>query len=817
MAEFFTTPMAAPAPVAAPMQESALSDGPGSLAAAVLTDDNRLIVIIVAVVAVAALVVARLLVRQVLAAGEGTERMKEIAAAVQEGANAYLARQLRTVGVFTVIVFFLLLLLPADNWSQRAGRSLFFLVGALFSAATGYIGMRLAVRSNVRVAAAAREATPGEGEPEKDLTTVSHRAMKIAFRTGGVVGMITVGLGLLGASCVVLVYAADAPKVLEGFGLGAALIAMFMRVGGGIFTKAADVGADLVGKVEQGIPEDDPRNAATIADNVGDNVGDCAGMAADLFESYAVTLVAALILGMAAFGDSGLAFPLMVPAIGVVTAMIGIFAVAPRRADRSGMTAINRGFFISAVVSLVLVAVAAYAYLPSSYAGLDGVTDEAITGHGGDPRVFALVAVAIGIVLAALIQQLTGYFTETKRRPVQDIGKSSLTGPATVVLAGVSIGLESAVYTALLIALGVYGAFLLGGTSIMLALFAVALAGTGLLTTVGVIVAMDTFGPVSDNAQGIAEMSGDVTGAGAQVLTDLDAVGNTTKAITKGIAIATAVLAAAALFGSYRDAIATAVADVGAGAGELGLSLDISQPNNLVGLILGAAVVFLFSGLAINAVSRSAGAVVYEVRRQFREHPGIMDYTEKPEYGRVVDICTKDALRELATPGLLAVLAPIAVGFSLGVGALGSYLAGAIATGTLMAVFLANSGGAWDNAKKLVEDGHYGGKGSDAHAATVIGDTVGDPFKDTAGPAINPLLKVMNLVALLIAPAVVQFSYGADANPWVRALVAVFAIVVIVGAVYVSKRRGITVGEDDSGAPGGGGPSLPSPDPAAAP
>ncbi|MXG27095.1 sodium-translocating pyrophosphatase [Streptomyces sp. YIM 132580] len=816
MAEFFTTPMAAPAAMAAPTQESALSDGPVSLAAAVLTDDNRLIVIIVAVVAVAALIVARLLVRQVLAAGEGTERMKEIAAAVQEGANAYLARQLRTVGVFAVIVFFLLLVLPADNWSQRAGRSLFFLVGALFSAATGYIGMRLAVRSNVRVAAAAREATPAEGEPERDLTTVSHRATKIAFRTGGVVGMITVGLGLLGASCVVLVYAADAPKVLEGFGLGAALIAMFMRVGGGIFTKAADVGADLVGKVEQGIPEDDPRNAATIADNVGDNVGDCAGMAADLFESYAVTLVAALILGMAAFGDSGLAFPLMVPAIGVVTAMIGIFAVAPRRADRSGMTAINRGFFISAVVSLVLVAVAAFVYLPSSYAELTGVADEAITTHGGDPRVFALVAVATGIVLAALIQQLTGYFTETERRPVQDIGKSSLTGPATVVLAGISIGLESAVYTALLIGLGVYGAFLLGGTSIMLALFAVALAGTGLLTTVGVIVAMDTFGPVSDNAQGIAEMSGDVTGAGAQVLTDLDAVGNTTKAITKGIAIATAVLAAAALFGSYRDAIASAVADVGAGAGELGLSLDISQPNNLVGLILGAAVVFLFSGLAINAVSRSAGAVVHEVRRQFREHPGIMDYTEKPEYGRVVDICTKDALRELATPGLLAVLAPIAVGFSLGVGALGSYLAGAIATGTLMAVFLANSGGAWDNAKKLVEDGHYGGKGSDAHAATVIGDTVGDPFKDTAGPAINPLLKVMNLVALLIAPAVVQFSYGADANPWIRALVAVFAVVVIVGAVYVSKRRGIAVGEDDSGAPGGGGPSVPSPDPAAA-
>ncbi|MEE1799716.1 sodium-translocating pyrophosphatase [Streptomyces sp. NPDC101062] len=794
-----------------------LSEHPTSLAAAILTDGNRLIVIVIAVVALAALFVAQLLVRQVLAAGEGTDSMKEIAAAVQEGANAYLARQLRTLGVFAAVVFFLLLVLPADNWSQRAGRSLFFLVGAGFSAATGYIGMRLAVRSNVRVAAAAREATPAEGEPEKDLTAVSHKAMKIAFRTGGVVGMFTVGLGLLGASCVVLVYAADAPKVLEGFGLGAALIAMFMRVGGGIFTKAADVGADLVGKVEKGIPEDDPRNAATIADNVGDNVGDCAGMAADLFESYAVTLVAALILGKAAFGDFGLAFPLIVPAIGVVTAMIGIFAVAPRRADRSGMSAINRGFFISAVISLALVAVAVFVYLPSSYAELDGVTDRSILTHGGDPRVLALVAVAIGIVLAALIQQLTGYFTETTRRPVKDIGKSALTGPATVVLAGIAIGLESAVYTALLIGLAVYGAFLLGGTSIMLALFAVALAGTGLLTTVGVIVAMDTFGPVSDNAQGIAEMSGDVTGAGAQVLTDLDAVGNTTKAITKGIAIATAVLAAAALFGSYRDAIATAVADVGARAGELTLSLDISQPNNLVGLILGAAVVFLFSGLAINAVSRSAGSVVYEVRRQFREHPGIMDYTEKPEYGRVVDICTKDALRELATPGLLAVLTPIAVGFSLGVGALGSFLAGAIGTGTLMAVFLANSGGAWDNAKKLVEDGHHGGKGSEAHAATVIGDTVGDPFKDTAGPAINPLLKVMNLVALLIAPAVVQFSYGADASAGVRTLVAVLALAVIVGAVYVSKRRSVTV--DDAGGDGGegsGGGSEKSPDPVAA-
>ncbi|MEU5267404.1 sodium-translocating pyrophosphatase [Streptomyces hygroscopicus] len=784
-----------------------------TLAAAELTDSNRVIVLVIAAVAVAALAVAVVLVRQVLAAGEGTDSMKKIAEAVQEGANAYLARQLRTLGGFAVVVFFLLMLLPADDWPQRIGRSAFFLIGAGFSAATGYIGMWLAVRSNVRVAAAAREATPetptapvngdsassSPGKPGADLTAVSHKAMKIAFRTGGVVGMFTVGLGLLGASCVVLVYAADAPKVLEGFGLGAALIAMFMRVGGGIFTKAADVGADLVGKVEKGIPEDDPRNAATIADNVGDNVGDCAGMAADLFESYAVTLVAALILGKAAFGDSGLAFPLLVPAIGVVTAMIGIFAVAPRRSDRSGMTAINRGFFISALISMALVAAAVFIYLPSSYADLDGVTDREILGHSGDPRVLALVAVAVGIVLAALIQQLTGYFTETTRRPVRDIGKTSLTGPATVVLSGISIGLESAVYSAALIGLSVYGAFLLGGSSIMLALFAVALAGTGLLTTVGVIVAMDTFGPVSDNAQGIAEMSGDVEGAGAQVLTDLDAVGNTTKAITKGIAIATAVLAAAALFGSYRDAIAEAVKKVHTSvAGEMNLNLDISQPNNLVGLVLGAAVVFLFSGLAINAVSRSAGAVVFEVRRQFREKPGIMDYSEKPEYGRVVDICTKDALRELATPGLLAVMAPIAVGFTFGVGALGAFLAGAIGTGTLMAVFLANSGGAWDNAKKLVEDGHHGGKGSEAHAATVIGDTVGDPFKDTAGPAINPLLKVMNLVALLIAPAVVKFSYGDHASPGLRAVIAAIAAAVIVAAVYVSKRRGIAVGDEDN-------------------
>jgi K(+)-stimulated pyrophosphate-energized sodium pump len=655
------------------------------------------------------------------------------------------------------------------------------------------------VRANVRVAAAARDGAGSE--------TV---AMRIAFRTGGVAGMFTVGLGLLGAAIVVLVYKGEAPKVLEGFGFGAALLAMFMRVGGGIFTKAADVGADLVGKVEQGIPEDDPRNAATIADNVGDNVGDCAGMAADLFESYAVTLVAALILGQAALGSLGLVIPLVIPAIGVITAIVGIFAVSPRPNDRSGMSAINRGFFISAIFSAVLVAVAAFVWLPDRIVKLtdfqlvrDRIALDVVTLESFNPRILVIAAVLIGIVLAAAIQQLTGYFTETNRKPVDDVSASSLTGPATVILSGISLGLESAVYSALLIGAAVYGAFLLGAGSITLSLFAVALAGTGLLTTVGVIVAMDTFGPVSDNAQGIAEMSGDVHGEGAQVLTSLDAVGNTTKAITKGIAIATAVLAATALFGSFRDAVTQATAEAGNALQGLGVQdasqylgiLDVSNPRNLVGLLIGASVVFLFSGLAINAVSRAAGAIIFEVRRQFREHPGIMEGTEKPEYGKVVDICTRDSLRELSTPGLLAILTPIAVGFGLGIGALGSFLAGTIATGMLMAVFLSNSGGAWDNAKKFVEDGNFGGKGSEAHEATVIGDTVGDPFKDTAGPAINPLIKVMNLVSLLIAPAVVALAL--DGNSALSWAISLGALAIVVGAVVVSKRRPIAVSPDE--------------------
>ncbi len=751
-----------------------------------VTGSNLTYVVVVAVIAVLSLGMAVTFRRQVLAAPEGTESMQEIGRAVQEGASAYLARQFKTLAIFVVIVFFLLFALPADTGGVRAGRSVFFVVGALFSAAIGYLGMSLAVRANVRVAEAARLGSRDDG-------------MRIAFRTGGVVGMATVGLGLLGASVVVLIYRGDAPKVLEGFGFGAALLAMFMRVGGGIFTKAADVGADLVGKVEQGIPEDDPRNAATIADNVGDNVGDCAGMAADLFESYAVTLVAALILGKAAFGDYGLVFPLVVPAIGALTAVLGVFVVRPRPGE-NGLTAINRGFYISAVVSAVACAAAAFLYLPATFAELTNASAD-VTSLNGNPRIIASIAVALGIVLAGIILWLTGYFTGTDKPPTMDVARTSLTGAATVVLSGIGLGLESAVYTAVIIGGAVYLAFLLGGGTVVLSLFLIALAGCGLLTTVGVIVAMDTFGPVSDNAQGIAEMSGDVDGEGAKILTELDAVGNTTKAITKGIAIATAVLAATALFGSYQDAVTEAatklnLTDTPSRLVRSSFDYQIVTPSTLFGLILGAAVVFMFSGLAINAVTRAAGAIVFEVRRQFRELPGIMDYTEKPEYGRVVDICTRDSLRELATPGLMAALAPVAVGFGLGIGPLAGYLAGAIGTGVLMAVFLANSGGAWDNAKKIVEDGTYGGKGSDAHAAVVIGDTVGDPFKDTAGPAINPLIKVMNLVSVLIAPAVVQLSLGADASAPIRYAIAGVALLIIVAAVTVSKRRSISFGDD---------------------
>ena len=736
------------------------------------------VVAAVGAIAVVSLVGAAVLRRQVLAFDEGTARMRDIARAVQEGASAYLGRQFRTLILFGVLVFGLLFLLPGDG-GVRLGRSIAFALGAVFSAAIGYLGMWLAVRANVRVAAAA--------------TRPDGRAVgaRIAFRTGGVVGACVVGLGLLGAAAAVLIYGLQAPAVLEGFAFGAALLAMFMRVGGGIFTKAADVGADLVGKIEKHIPEDDPRNAATIADNVGDNVGDCAGMASDLFESYAVTLVAALILGRTALGEQGMVFPLIVTAIGALVAFLGV-AVTRVRGTQSGLRAIYRGFAIAAVVGAALATVAAFVYLPASFSAVADVSEE-LVGHPGDPRIVIAGAVVIGIALAGVILSVTGHFTGTSSKPTLHVAATSRTGPATVVLAGVGVGLESAVYTAGIIAAAICAVFLLGGGSVWLSLFLVALAGCGLLTTVGVIVAMDTFGPVSDNAQGIAEMSGEVDEEGSQILTDLDAAGNTTKAITKGIAIATAVLAATALFGSYGDAVLTALEPVTRGAADglvdAMLSYSVVSPVTLVGMILGAGTVFLYSGLAIDAVTRAAGAIVVEVRRQFREMPGIMTGEVRPEYGRVVDICTRESLRELAIPGLLAASAPIAVGFGLGVGPLAGFLAGAIATGVLMAVFLANSGGAWDNAKKIIEDGAYGGKGTPAHEASIIGDTVGDPFKDTAGPAINPLIKVMNLVALLIAPAVVTLSVPADVNHTLRLAIAVAAALVAAVAIVLSRVR----------------------------
>jgi K(+)-stimulated pyrophosphate-energized sodium pump len=705
-----------------------------------------------------ALAFAYYLVREVLAAPEGTEKMKEIARAIQEGAKAYLSRQFRTVGIFlallTVLLFFIL---PAptnashSELSIKLGRSLAFILGAGFSAITGYAGMWLAVRANVRTANAARESG-------------LRRALKIAFRAGGVAGMFTVGLGLLGATVILLIYKGDATSVLVGFGFGGALLAMFMRVGGGIFTKAADVGADLVGKIEQGIPEDDPRNAAVIADNVGDNVGDCAGMAADLFESYEVTLVASLILGAAAFADSeagaiaGVMFPLFVRAVGVITSIVGILAVTPRSETEHGMKPINRGFFLSAAISAGAVFVISEIYLD-------------------DWKPAA--AVLIGLILASVIQVLTQYFTDTKYKPVQEIAESTVTGPATTILSGFSVGLESTVWSVLIIAGAIVGSFYLGDT-LAERLYFIALTGMGMLTTVGVVVSMDTYGPISDNAQGIAEMSGEFEGRPAEILGGLDAVGNSTKAITKGMAIATAVLAATSLFGSFAEAVLRAM---GRDAKEFPIRID--NPDVLVGLLLGGSVAFLFSSLAIRAVGRAAMQVVVEVRNQFRDHPGIMDYTEKPDYGRVVDICTRTSLRELMTPGLLAVLSPLIAGFFLGAEALGAFLAGAILTGQLLAVMLSNSGGAWDNAKKFIEEGHYGGKGSQAHTAAVIGDTVGDPFKDTAGPALNPLIKVMNLVALLSAPLVV--THADDTA--IRVAVVSIAVVVLAAMIWVSKSR----------------------------
>jgi len=754
-------------------------------------------------VAVVALIVGYGMMRGVLSKDAGTEKMGEISDAVHEGAMAYIKRQFRTVLIIVVplaaIVFATSteILRPGSTdiglvrWQSGLFRMLAFLLGAVFSGFIGFLGMWLATKANVRTAAAARGGS-------------MDAAMQVAFRTGGTVGLFTAGLGLLGATAIVMIFQNTASAILIGFGFGGSLLALFLRVGGGIFTKAADVGADLVGKVEAGIPEDDPRNPATIADNVGDNVGDCAGMASDLFESFGVVLVANIILGVTAFESigilpgeraKGLIFPLAMMAVGLVASMVSIFLVKAKQGETDALKPINRGLNIASIISLIGAAVLAFGYVGTPVIRVVRPDEVPLSAVG--LRMF--LAIVVGVVLGQVASRITQYFTSSQFKPVKDIAESGRTGPATVILSGISSGMESAVWAVVAIAVAILVGLALGGGQILFAFYLVALTGIGMLSTTGIVVAEDTFGPIADNAQGIAEMSGELEGETERILDGLDTVGNTTKAVTKGFAIGSAVIAAVALFASFRETIAADLGGVGDVAQKFSdVAINIADPKTFAGGLIGATVVFLFSSLAILAVGRTAGTVVQEVRRQFREKPGIMDYTEKPDYGPVIDICTGAALRELTTPALLAVLMPLVVGFGLGAYALGGFLAATIIVGALMANFLSNAGGAWDNGKKYIEEGNLGGKGSEVHTAVVIGDTVGDPFKDTAGPAINPLIKVMNLVALLVAPAVVTLSIGSSANAGLRTLIALVAVAIVVIAVFISKRRPIAVGEESA-------------------
>ena len=743
--------------------------------------------------AILALLVGWYLMIKVLQEDEGTDKMKEIAGAIQVGALAYLKRQFRTIGMILVPVGAVVFLTSVAIDKPEGGsalsfvesglyRTLAFVLGCVASGLTGYIGMTLATRGNVRTAAAARRGSM------KD-------ALQVAFRTGGVAGMFTVGLGLLGATVIIALFQNTSSAMLIGFGFGGSLLALFLRVGGGIFTKAADVGADLVGKVEAGIPEDDPRNPATIADNVGDNVGDCAGMAADLFESYEVTLVASIILGVAAFNAVGLnpalglVFPLAARAIGVIASIAGVFAVRAKEGEMNALKPINRGFLTAGIITVIGTFFLSFYYVGNPDVGSVQFGENEVTMSNIGFRLFG--AVLVGLILAQVLSRLTEYFTGTEYGPVKEIAESTETGPATVVLAGTASGLESSVYAILCIAVALGATIWMGGGSIQFSLYLVALCGMGMLATTGVIVSEDTFGPVSDNAAGIAEMAGELHGETGKILVSLDAVGNTTKAVTKGFAIGSAVIAAVALFASYIETI----------AGELKLGLvgdaifnapetqiNVSDVKTFIGLLIGGSIAFMFSALAIRAVGRTAGVVVQEVRSQFADG-GIMAGTKQPDYGPVIDICTAASLRELTTPALLAVLTPVIVGFGIGYAALGAFLAGVILTGQLMANYLSNAGGAWDNAKKYIEDGHHGGKGSAAHKAAVIGDTVGDPFKDTAGPALNPLIKVMNLVALLTLPAIIKYQD----NDGVRLSIAGVALVILVISIMFSRRKSVSM------------------------
>jgi K(+)-stimulated pyrophosphate-energized sodium pump len=794
---------------------------------------ERIGLILTLLIAVAGLGYAGMLVGQVVGADQGTAKMREVADAVREGAWAYLMRQAKALLPLVFLLTAILYFTAEVSGAVQVGRAAAFFLGAFFSWLVGFVGMNLAVRGNLRVAAAAR--------------TSYGNALQLGYRTGTITGMLTDGLGLLGGTVIFIIYGEQAYEVLLGFGFGGTLLALFMRVGGGIYTKAADVGADLVGKVEANIPEDDPRNAATIADNVGDNVGDCAGMAADIFESYEVTIVAAMILGYASFGHKGVIFPLLVRAIGVVGSIISTYSVragADSTSDEA-LHSVHRGFMIGSIISVVGFMLLGLAYLhfddsyirsyPQANYGFR-VTDEFATardaalaqgqglaqfvagyqgkilsdsqsiwsnlGFWGGLDMRPAWTCLIGIILAIALNKCTSYYTHTMYAPVKSMAKACQTGHATNIIQGFAVGYESAVVGTMIIAAAIFlSVVIYAGSSPLFVAYGVAMCGIGMLTLTGNTISMDVFGPVADNANGIGEMGYEEKEMGEanykrarQILADLDAVGNTTKAETKGIAIGSAVIAAVSLFASFIAVVAVgSEKDVGTMPlklylGEAG-KLSVSNPEVFIGALIGGVVPLLFSSMLIRAVGRAAFLIVKECRIQFRDKE-IWAGTKKPDYGRVVNICTSSAQQELIGPALLAILMPIMVGIFLGAQALGGFLAGMIIVGQLLAVFMANAGGAWDNAKKLIEDEprtETTGKGSEKHKAAVTGDTVGDPLKDTAGPALNPLIKVMNMVSLLAIPTIL--AVGRKDYFWVLYIVGLICIAGVAWAVWRSKTE----------------------------